>query len=269
MAGDIKSEQFLFVREQFVLRPFGQIADGFRHRRRFFLQRAEERALAFLFVGQNARRARQRALDLREQRRARLAEAIARAGFDERFQRFPAQRAAVHALAQFGKRLEFSAFVPRLQNRLDRRFADAFDGGQAESEIAFAVARRARNKRRFRSHPAARTSMPNSRASAMYSLKLVRVRHVVRHHGAEKLHRIIRLQIRGLIGDDGVGGGVRLVEAVAGEFFQQIENLVRLRGGNVVLLRAALDELLALLLPFPRPFSCPSRAAANPPPPSV
>ena len=89
MAGDVKSEQFLFVREQFVLRPFGQIANRFRHRRRFFFQRAEERALAFLFVGQNARRARQRALDLREQRRARLAEAIARAGFDQCFQGFP------------------------------------------------------------------------------------------------------------------------------------------------------------------------------------
>ena len=88
MAGDVEAEQFLFVREQFVLRPFGQIADGFRHRRRFFLQRAEERTLAFLFVGKNARRARQRAFDLREQRRARLAEGIARAGFDERFQDF-------------------------------------------------------------------------------------------------------------------------------------------------------------------------------------
>ena len=67
MAGDVKAEQFLFVREQFVLRPFRQIGDGFRHRRRFFFQRAEERALPFLLVGQNARRARQRALDLREQ----------------------------------------------------------------------------------------------------------------------------------------------------------------------------------------------------------
>ena len=61
---------------------------------------------------------------------------------------------------------------------------------------------------------------------------------------------MIRLQIRGLIRDDGVGGGVRLVEAVAGEFFQQIENLVRLRGGDFVFLGAALDELLALLLHF-------------------
>jgi hypothetical protein len=69
----------------------------------------------------------------REQRCAGLAEAVARAGFDERFKGFPAQRAAVHALAQFGKRLEFSALVPRLQNRLDRGFAHALDGGEAEA----------------------------------------------------------------------------------------------------------------------------------------
>ena len=134
MAGDVKTEQLLFVREQFVLRPFRQIADGFGHRRRFFLQRAEERALPFLLVGQNARRARQRAFDLREQRRARLAKAIARAGFDERFENFPVHRPAIHALAQIRKRREFAAFVPRLQNRFHGDFADAFDGGQAEAD---------------------------------------------------------------------------------------------------------------------------------------
>ncbi len=99
MAGDVKSQKFFFVREQFVLRPFGQVGNRFGHRRRFFLERAEERALSFLFVRKNARRARQRALNLREQRRAGLSERIARAGFDKRFNRFSRQRTAIHAFA--------------------------------------------------------------------------------------------------------------------------------------------------------------------------
>ena len=40
------------------------------------------------------------------------------------------------------------------------------------------------------------------------------------------------------------------VEAVAGEFFEQVEDLVGLGGGDVVGLRATLDEGLALLLHF-------------------
>ena len=78
------------------------------------------------------------------------------------------------------------------------------------------------------------------------------VGHVVRHHGAQKFHRVIRLQIGGLIGDDGVGGGVRFVEAVAREFFQQIKNLVRFGRGNVVHLCATLHENFALFGHFLR-----------------
>ena len=71
--------------------------------------------------------------------------------------------------------------------------------------------------------------------------------HVVRHHGAVKLHRIIRFQISRLIRDDGVGGGVGFVEAVAGKFFEQIEDLVGLVFGNMVLLLATFDKDGALL----------------------
>ena len=73
------------------------------------------------------------------------------------------------------------------------------------------------------------------------------VGHVVGHHGAVEFHGIIRLQIRSLIGDAGVSRGVRFVEAVAGELFQQVEDLVRFALGEVVLLLAALDEDGALL----------------------
>ncbi len=107
----------------------------------------------FCLSDKDARRARQSAFDLGEQRRARLAETIARAGFDERFENFPVHRPAIHPLAQIGKRGEFPAFVPRLQNRFHRDFADAFDGGQAETDgLVFPQPRLVRARTFPRSH---------------------------------------------------------------------------------------------------------------------
>ena len=56
----------------------------------------------------------------------------------------------------------------------------------------------------------------------------------------------MRLQPGGLVGDQRVSGGVALVEAVAGELVDQIEQLVRLVCGNPVHPRTALDEARAL-----------------------
>ena len=78
--------------------------------------------------------------------------------------------------------------------------------------------------------------------------QLVRAVQVVRHHGAEELHRVVRLQIRRLIRHDGVGRRVRFVEAVTGKFFQQVEHLVRLGLGDVIPFLAAFDEGRALAL---------------------
>ena len=57
----------------------------------------------------------------------------------------------------------------------------------------------------------------------------------------------MRLEIGGLVGHDGVGGGVRLVEAVVGEFGQQVEDEVGLRLADAALDRAR-DKALALLV---------------------
>src|ERR1035438_9236159 len=136
MSGDVKSKQLFFVREQFVLRPFGQVADGFRHRRRFFLQRAEERTLSALAISSNACGAAQSAFDLCAKRGARLPKTVASAGFDERFKNFPIHGAAVHALAQIRKRSEFSAFVSRLENRFHRDFAHTLDGRETKADAS-------------------------------------------------------------------------------------------------------------------------------------
>ena len=65
-----------------------------------------------------------------------------------------------------------------------------------------------------------------ARAPGERALQLVGVGEVEGHRRGEELDRVVRLQIGGLVGDQRIGGGVRLVEAVAGELLHQLEDLV-------------------------------------------
>ncbi len=61
------------------------------------------------------------------------------------------------------------------------------------------------------------------------------------HRSQQRSHEldgIARLQVCRLVGQQGVGGGVRLVEAVAGELCHQVENLFNLLWRIAALLRA-------------------------------
>jgi hypothetical protein len=49
------------------------------------------------------------------------------------------------------------------------------------------------------------------------------------------------LEIGGLIGNQGVGGGMRLVEAVAGELGHEVEDIFGLVGGMTVLIAPAMN----------------------------
>ena len=88
--------------------------------------------------------------------------------------------------------------------------------------------------------------MPISRHSLMYftTLAVLPVSDV--SSAAHELDRIMRLQVRGDIGEVGVGGGVRFVEAIARELLHQIEDLLDLLL-RVVAFQRAFDEALALL----------------------
>ena len=65
--------------------------------------------------------------------------------------------------------------------------------------------------------------------------QLVGVGQVQRHRGGEELDRVVRLEPAGLIGNQRIGGGVRLVEAVASELGHQLEDAVRLLFRNIFL----------------------------------
>src|SRR5436190_24015923 len=99
MTGDVEAEQFLFRGEQVALRPFGQAIDSLAIVPGLFLHGSEERSLATLAVLNDTGGASQSAFDLRKQSRARLAEGIARAGADQRFEHFFIYCARIHPLA--------------------------------------------------------------------------------------------------------------------------------------------------------------------------
>ena len=75
--------------------------------------------------------------------------------------------------------------------------------------------------------------------------QFVGVRHVERHGRGEELDGIVRLHVGGVIGDQRIGGGVRLVEAVVGEFGEQVEDRVGVVLGQP-LFQGAVDEADAL-----------------------
>ena len=87
-----------------------------------------------------------------------------------------------------------------------------------------------------------RHSIPPRRMSSTNIAELVGQRHVEAHRRGVEFGAVVRLQPGRLIGDQRVGGGVALVEAVAGELVDQVEQLVGLGRRDLVVRRAALDE---------------------------
>ena len=94
-----------------------------------------------------------------------------------------------------------------------------------------------------------RTSMPRAAALRVrLGHALGGARGVVPRHDEHRRHvlfRVVRLQVRRLVGDRRVGDGVRLVEGVAGERLDQIVYLLRLLAA-VALGGGALQEPLLL-----------------------
>ena len=130
-------------------------------------------------------------------------------------------------------------------DRLDRLPADALQGGErVDDRVAVDLERdpRAVDRRRLD------LDAEPLGLGAEFG-ELVGVAHVERHRRGQELDRIIRLHIGGLVGDQRIGGGVALVEAVVGEALQQVEDRIGLAAFDAALDRAG-DEALALGLPF-------------------
>ncbi len=66
----------------------------------------------------------------------------------------------------------------------------------------------------------------------------IRVLQVGTHHRRHERRRVMRLQVSGLVRQDGIGSRVRLVEAVARKLLHEVKNTRRRSEGNTALSRA-------------------------------
>ena len=195
------------------------------------------------------------AIEAGHHRRAVVAEAIERAGHDQRFEDALADDLRIDALAEILEACELP-FPALGDDVLDRRVADALQRRQRiedavlpDLEVAEAGLDRWRDH--FDAEP--------QRILAEVG-QLVGVAHVERHRRREELDRMMRLEIGGLVGHHRIGGGMRLVEAVVGELRQQVEDEVGLRLGQSALYSAARRNARAAR-PSRRGSSCPWRGA--------
>ena len=135
-----------------------------------------------------------------------------RAAIDAAFVDTPAE------IEQIAKR----TCLPRHDNCLDRGLAGAFDGAQAIAHV-FVVDRLETVARLVdvgRQH-----GKPKRDRIVVQVAHLVGVVHHQRQVRRHECRGMMRLEIRGLIRDQRISRGVRLVEAVARELFHQIEKL--------------------------------------------
>lgn len=152
--------------------------------------------------------------------------AVERPGHDQLFQNAAVNFFDVRARAQIEQVFKVALFtaVTRLQNGFNRPFPDAFDGADTVNDLAFIVnvemVLAAVDVRRqdFQPHTPALIHQPHH---------LIGVVHIGGHYRRHKLGRVVCLQPQRLVGHQSIGGGVRLVEAITGEFLHQIEDFYR------------------------------------------
>ena len=211
-----------------MLGPFFQVGQrflgGFRGRR----GAAEKAVLAAGFFALAALRLFHGPVNHREHLRSPRSEGIHRARFDQAFENALVQEARVDVIAELVDRGEAPEFRARIENSLDRVFADILDGAESEAN-GFA------NRSEIE---IARIDIGRKDRDA-HAARFVDVLHdffgVARFRGEQRGHEldgIMRFQIRGLVGQQRVGAGVRFVEAVPGEFRHQVENLFGFFRGN-------------------------------------
>ena len=150
------------------------------------------------------------------------------------------------ALEQVVEPGERPALAAGLDDRVDGLAADPLDRRQAEMDLPLVGDPELRlplvdvRRQDLDPHPPAVVDVLDEVLLALGAV------HLRREQGGHELGRVVRLEVGRLEGDEGVRRGVRLVEPVAAEELDQVEDLLGLR-----LLQAPadapLDELLAPL----------------------
>ena len=147
---------------------------------------------------------------------------VERAGLDQALEHPLVHQAQVDVFAERVQRIDPSELLADGQNRQDRPFADVLDRAQPEAHALLGSTVKASSLAvdvRRQDRHAELAALPEIHR------ELVGVRRFDRQQRRHEVPRVVRLQIRRLVGDPGVGRRVRLVEAVAGEELHQVEDL--------------------------------------------
>ena len=191
----------------------------------------------------------------------RVAQDVERADLGQRLEHLAVDEAQVDPRAEVRQRAELAALLARRDDRLDRALADVLDRQQAEPDRV-ALDREAEPGPVDVRRPDLDAQAPALGDGGGHLLGVV---PEGRQHGRHVLDRVVRLEVRGLVGDQPVAGGVGLVEPVALERLERLEHRVDRLGRHAALGRP-LDEGLLHRLQDRRASSCGSRSPACPPP---
>ena len=219
VAGKVKAEHLFFFGELFRFTPFGRI--GKLHRLDGVFHHVKQAALVgigrFLFGVAHGQ------IDVGQKHGAIGVDAVKRAAAYERFHRAFVDVRFAYAFAKVEQILKRPAALPCGHNRFHRRFARAFHRAEGIADLALVVGGETViglvdiGRQKFEAVGA---------RVIVKKFELVGVVQFARHGGGHKFGRIMRFEPGGLVGHQRIGGGVRFVEAVAGEFFHIVENFV-------------------------------------------
>ena len=176
-----------------------------------------------------------------EQQLGRVSERPHGPDLDEGLEHLPVRQPQVDAGAQVGQRAERPALGARRDDRFDRPLADVLDREEPEPDGVtldgeLEVARVDVRWQHLDGHPA---TLRDGRRD------LLLARPERGQHRGHVVDRVVRLEVRGLVGDQPVTGGVRLVEAVALERLERVEDGIDDPGVDAPLGRLG-DEALLL-----------------------
>ena len=161
--------------------------------------------------------------------RALPAQRVEGAGLDQALHDLAVEDLGVVLEEEVEGRLEAAGPLPGRDELLDGRLADALDRGQAEADVAALdreaeVARVDVGRQDLDAHLVAL-------ADVLDDLGRRPALGFRGQQGGHEVDRVVGLEVGRLVGQEGVGGAVGLVEAVLGELLDLLEDLVGLGRG--------------------------------------
>ena len=225
MGREVKADGLELVTQSLYDRPVGDVGQGFGMERKIVIDGEQAFLGASPFAGHDGGMLDQ-GLDGAEHLGAVGVEAVEGAGRSEAFQLALVDDLGIAPPGEVEEVGERPVLLALLDHRLHRLDTDVLERAQRIADRAFA-----RRPGLDREDGGGGVDIggqePDAQALEFLAegVELVGVAEIERHRGGEEFDRVIGLEIGGLIGDEGVGGGMGLVEAVARELVDLLENV--------------------------------------------